>query len=263
MHFQILPLRLRALLVALVLLAGLAAASAHGERSRSGDLIISLDGGFSPLELPRHRPAPVSVQVRAGLKSADGSTLPRVTEVEIGIPRQGIISSRGLPTCSPRRIRNATTAGALDACRSALIGTGRMVAAVKIPDQDPFTVHARLLAFNGKVHGRRAVILHGISPQPPVSVVVPFLIRSRPGRFRTALVAHLPSTLGPWPRFARFEMNLYRRYEYKGKRRSYLSAVCPIAKSNTAGFASFAKATLTLVGGRHVSTSITRSCRAR
>jgi hypothetical protein len=248
-----------AVLLAALVLAGIAA----GERIQRGNLIVSLDGGFSPLELPRHRPAPVSVQVQAGLQSTDGSTLPRVTEVEIGIPRQGTISSRGLPTCSLRRIRNATTAGALAACRAALIGTGNMAAEVKIPDQDPFTVHARLLAFNGKVRGRQAVILHGTSIQPPVSVALPFLIRSRPGRFRTAFVAHLPSTLGPWPRFARFEMNLYRRYEYKGKRHSYLSAICPIAKSNTAGYASFAKATLTLVGGRHISTSITRSCRAR
>lgn len=245
------------LLVALAL-TGIAA----GERVQRGNLILSLDGGFSPLALPRHQPAPVSVQVRAGLQSTDDSTLPRVTEVEVGIPRQGVIDSRGLPTCSPRRIRNATTAGALDACGSALIGTGQMVAEVKLPGQSSFTTHARLLAFNGRVHSRPAVILHGISIQPPASVVLPFMIQSRPGRFRTALVAHLPSTLGPWPRFARFKMNLYRRYEYRGKRRSYLSAVCPIAKSNTAGYASFAKATLTLAGGRQISTSITRSCRA-
>ncbi|TMK58548.1 MAG: hypothetical protein E6G51_02005 [Actinobacteria bacterium] len=247
----------------LVLAAGLAAATAHGERSQRGNLIVSLDGHFSPLALPRDRPAPVAVQLQAGLETEDGSILPRVTKVELGIPGQGIINTRGLPTCTPRRIRDATTAKALEACAPALIGSGRMVAQVKIPNQPPFRVHARLLAFNGEVGGNRAVIVHGISTQPPTAVVIPFVIKLRPGKFGTALVAHVPATLGPWPRFARFEMNLYRRFAYEGRQRSYLSASCPIPKSNTAGFFSFAKATFTLAEGRRISTGIARSCRAR
>lgn len=263
MQLQVLPIRLRALLLGLALLAAVAAATAHGERAQRGNLIVSLDGHFSPLALPRDRPAPVAVQLRAGLQTSDGSVLPRVTKVELGIPGQGVITTRGLPTCAPRRIRDATTAKALQACGPALIGTGRMVAQVKIPNQPPFQVRARLVAFNGNVGGRRAVILHGISTQPPTAVVIPFVIRLRPGRFGTALVAHVPSNLGPWPRFARFEMNLFRRYVDHGVRRSYLSASCPIPRINTAGYFSFAKATFTLAGGRRISTGIARSCRAR
>ena len=89
------------------------------------------------------------------------------------------------------------------------------------------------------------------------------MIRLRPGKFGTVLVAHVPATLGPWPRFARFSMNLSRRYRYRGQQLSYLSAACPIPKANTAGFFSFAKATFTLVGGSQISTGIARSCRAR
>jgi hypothetical protein len=248
-----------AALLAACLLAGIA----HGERAQRGNLIVTLDGRFSPLTLPRDRPAPVSVRLDAGLSTADGSVLPRVTRVELGIPGQGAITTRGLPSCSPRRLRDATAAKALKACRPALIGRGRMLAQVKIPNQEPFSVHAKLLAFNGRVRGRRAVILHGVSARPPTSVVLPFLIRLRPGRFGTVLVAHLPRTLGPWPRFARFEMDLSRRYRYRGRELSYISASCPIPKRFTAGFFSFAKATFTLVDGRRVSTGIARSCRAR
>lgn len=263
MQLQVLPLRLRLLLLGLVLLAALSAAAARGERTQHGNLIVSLDGHFAPLALPRDRPAPVAVQLRAGLQTSDRSVLPRVTKVELGIPGQGRITTRGLPTCAPRRIRDATTAKALEACGPALIGTGRMVAQVKIPQQPPFQVHARLLAFNGRIHGYRAVIVHGISTQPPTAVVLPFVIKLRPGRFGTVLVAHVPASLGPWPRFARFEMNLYRRYDYRGKRLSYLSASCPIPKILTAGLFSFAKATFTLEDGRRISTGIARSCRAR
>jgi hypothetical protein len=252
----------RALLLAL--LAALAVAGiADGERVQRGNVIVRLDGSFAPLTLPRDRKAPVSVHLDAGLQTADGSILPRVTRVELGIPGRGAITTRGLPTCTPRRLRNTTTARALELCRPALIGTGRMIAQVKIPHQDPFVVHARLLAFNGRVHGSRAVIVHGIAARPPTVVALPFMIQLRRGRFGTVLVAHLPSTLGPWPRFARFEMDLARQYVYRGRHLSYISASCPIPKRLSTSYFSFAKATFTLAGGRRLSTGIARSCHAR
>jgi hypothetical protein len=248
----------------LALLAALAlAAVAQGERVQRGNLIVSLDGRYAPLALPRDHRAPVSVHLEAGLQTADGSLLPRVSKVEIAIPGQGAITTRGLPTCTARKLRNTTTEKALDLCRPALIGTGRMVAQVKIEGQDPFVVHARLLAFNGRFHGQRAVILHGLSARPPTVVALPFLIELRRGKFGTALVAHVPRELGPWPRFARFEMDFSRRFVSGGRRLSYLSASCPIPKILTAGFFSFAKATFTLDDGRRISTGIARSCRAR
>lgn len=248
----------------LALLAALVVAGiASGERVQRGKLIVRLDGSFAPLTLPRDRNAPVSVHLEAGLQTVDHSVLPRVTRVELAVPAQAAITTKGLPTCTRRRLRNTTTARALELCRPALIGTGRMAAQVKLPHQDPFVVHARLLAFNGVVHGRRAVIVHGISARPPTVVALPFLIELRRGGFGTVLVARLPSTLGPWPRFARLEMNLGRRYVYRGRHLSYISARCPIPKRNTAGFFPLTKATFILAGGRRVSTDILRSCRAR
>jgi hypothetical protein len=152
---------------------------------------------------------------------------------------------------------------ALEACRPALVGSGQMLAEVAIPNQAPFKVHARLLAFNGRVGNHRAVIVHGIAIRPPTAVVLPFVIRLRPGKFGTALVAHVPANLGPWPRFARFKMNFFRRYFYKGERLSYLSASCPTPRNVPGAIFSFAKATFTLVGGRRISTTIPRSCHVR
>jgi hypothetical protein len=254
-------MRRAALLALLVALA--VAGIASGERVQRGNLIVRLDGSFAPLTLPRDRDAPVSVHLEAGLQTADHSILPRVTRVELGVPGQAAITTRGLPTCTLQRLRNTTTARALELCGPALIGTGRMTAQVKVPNQDPFVVQARLLAFNARIHGQRAVIVHGISPRPPTVVALPFLIELRRGHFGTVLVARLPPTLGPWPRFARLEMNLSRRYVYRGRHLSYISARCPIPKRVTAGFFPLAKATFTLVDGRRVSTGILRSCRAR
>lgn len=254
-------MRRGALLALLAILALVAVA--QGERIQRGNLIVSLDGNYAPLALPRDRKAPVAVYLKAGLNTTDHSILPRVTRIELGIPGQAKIDSRGLPGCTRQRLRNTTTERALELCRPALIGSGRMIAQVKIPNQAPFVVHARLLAFNGKVNGRRAVIVHGFSAWPPTVVALPFLIELRPGKFGTVLVAQLPRNLGPWPRFADFEIKLFRRFAFRGKSHSYISASCPIPKISTAGFASFAMATFTLADGRRVSTGITRSCRAR
>ena len=250
-------------LVSLALLVGLAAGSAQGERAQQGNLIVSLDGGLSPLKLPREEAAPVAVHIEGGLQTADGSLLPRVTRVELGLPGQGILSTRGLPTCSQQQLRNAKSAEALAACRPALVGHGRLQAEVLVPNQSPFTIDARLLAFNGRVRGRRAVILHAFASNPPTVVVLPFLVKRGSGRFGTALVADLPPALGPWPHFAHFAMTLSRRYSYRGRERSYLSASCPIPPRFTAGFFSFAKASFTLADGRRIGIGIARSCRVR
>lgn len=255
-------LALGALVVALLAVA-IGASTAGGERTQDGHLIVSLDGGLAPLTLPRDRPAPVAVRLAGGLQTTDGSLLPRVTRVELSLPGQGVLDTHGLPMCPTRKLRDATTDGALEACRDALVGRGRLEAQVHVPNQPPFAVHAKLLAFNGEVRGRRAVIFHGFAADPPTVVVLPFLLRLETGRLRTRLVADLPPELGPWPHFAHFEVRLFRRFRFRGHDRSYISASCPIPKQFTAGFFSFAKASFTLAGGQRVGTSITRSCRAR
>lgn len=250
-------------LAALVVLAGLGAGIARGERSQSGDLIVSLDGGLSPLKLPRDRPAPVAVRLEGGLQSADGKLLPRVTRIELSLPGEGVIDTRGLPTCTQRQLRNTKSWEALAACRGALVGHGQLQADVVLPNQKPFAIHSDLLAFNGRVGGRRAVILHAFAARPPTVAVVPFFIHRGSGRFGLTLVADLPAALGPWPHLARFGMTLSRGYSYRGRSHSYLSASCPIPPRLTAGFFSFAKASFTLAGGRRIGTGITRGCRAR
>ncbi len=249
-------------LALLALLGGAVAGLAHGERSQHGNLVVSLDGGLSPLKLPRDRLAPVTVRLEGGLQTADGSLLPRVTRVELGLPKQGVLSTRGLPVCPRGRLHDTKSAEALSACGAALVGWGKLEAQVQLPNQAAFAIHARLLAFNAQVRGHRAVVLHATATSPPTSVVLPFLLEHRDGRLGTALVANLPPALGPWPHLARFEITLSRRFAYRGRNRSFLSASCPIPRRFTAGFFSFARATFTLADGRRVGTGIPRSCRA-
>ena len=257
------PVALIALAV-VVALAALGAQAALGERSQYGDLIVRLDGGLSPLRLPRDRPAPVAVRLEGGLSTADGAELPRVTEIELGLPSQAVVDFAGLPSCGLRRLRDATPARARALCGRALVGRGHLWSQVRLPHQEPFPMRATLLAFNGRDRaGRRAVILHAVTSWPPSVVVLPFVFEPGDGRFGLSLKARLPASLGPWPRLSHFSLTLSRRFVSGGARQSFLSASCPAPGSFTAAFFSFARARFTLADGSHLGTSIARGCRVR
>lgn len=250
-----------AALVALTALSWTVAGAAVGEQHQRGNLIVSLDGELLPLKLPRDRLAPVAVRLEGGLRTDDGTTLPRVTRIELGLPKQGILDTRGLPVCSPRQLRFTTSAGARRACGPAIVGSGRLRAEAVIPNQEPLEINTRMLAFNARVGGRRAVVLHAFGDNVPVAVVLTFLFGHGDGRLGTTMVADLPRALGPWPRFAYFEMTLSRRFSYRGRLHSYLSASCPIPPALTAGFFSLALTRFTFADGGQIGTAITRGCR--
>jgi hypothetical protein len=246
---------------ALTLLPG----HAFGERAQSENLIVSLNGGVDPLELPRHRPAPVGVRLQGEIRTEDGSALPRLDQVRLELAGSGLLSTRGLPKCPGARLRNADTHQALYRCGDALIGKGSVEASIFIPEQRPFTINGKLLAFNGlAAGGRPAVWMHVFSYEPSISLAVPFVREPGIGSFRSALVASLPEWIGPYPHLAAFELILSRRFVYRGELRSYASASCPVPRPFTAGFLSFARATYGFGEEQEpISVESVRSCRAR
>jgi hypothetical protein len=244
---------------ALAMLAG----SARGERSRSGNLVGTLNGGIAPLALPRAEAAPVSVDLEGRIATTDGTPLPQVKEVKVELAGSGVLSTEGLPVCPRGRLKHADNRQAMNRCRLALVGFGSLAAEVDIPNQAPFTIHARLLAFNGhSSDGRSAIWVHVYASDPPVSLVLPFILKPGSRSFPTAMIAAVPPSVGPLPRLAVFHLHLFRRFRYAGKAHSYVSASCPLPKIFTAGFAAFARATYSFGDGRRVRVDTVRSCRA-
>lgn len=246
-------------IVLLISLAGLA----HGERSQRGNLIASLDSQFSPLKLPRHQLAPVTVSISGSVSSADGSTLPRVKQIELDLAGSSLFFTRGLPTCPLSKIHNVNNALALARCRPALVGRGRMDGQVFVEHQHPFAINAQLLAFNGRQGGAQAIWVHAYAPSPPISFVIPFVVHNRSGHFGTELLAKMPGSVGAAPHAAEFALTVGRRFRYGGVLRSYLNASCPAPRHFTAGFFAFARVTYTLAGGQQAGTEAVRSCRVR
>jgi hypothetical protein len=251
------------LLLGLVALA-LLAAPAGAEQAQSGDLIVSLNGGIFPRRLPRDRPAPVAVRLGGGIRTADALPLPRVKEIKLELAWRGTLFTKGLPVCPEARLRSVDSRHAIAACGGALVGSGHLNARVFVPYQLPFGIHSHLLAFNGRTkRGRPAVWVQAYTGDPPASFILPFHVRRQPGRFRTVLVTVVPRSVGPWPHFTDFQITISRRFSYLGKRRSYISASCPVPSAFSAGFLSFARGTYDFADGRRLRTESVRSCRAR
>jgi hypothetical protein len=252
------------LLVSVGGLALLVPAAGNGERTQAGNLVVALNGGIAPLALPRTQTAPVAVSLEGRVSTDDGSPLPRLTRIDLGIAGKNLLFTRGLPVCPRARLRNATSHQALRRCSSALVGRGRLDAEVFVPAQSPFSIHARMLAFNGRTRkGGTAIWVHAFSADPPVSLVFPFVVRAGSGAFPTRLVATVPRSVGPLPHLAAFELTLQRRFAFAGERRSYISASCPVPEPLTAGFITFARAIYGFADDRRLDIESVRSCRAR
>ena len=254
------------LILMLVALWAIAAVSgtAEAERAQDGNLIVTLNGGITPRELPRHQTVPVAVHLAGRVLTSDSSPLPRVNWIRLELAWRGVLDTHGLPVCPQSRLIGADARMALQRCGEAQVGKGHLFARVFVPNQDPFDVPAHLVAFNGKTKaGRPAVLVLAYSSHPPVSFIIPFSVHHKKGAFRTVLITTIRKSVGPWPHVANFQIDISRSFSNRGARRSYLSASCPVPKGFTAGFLSFARATYTFEGGKQIVTESVRSCRAR
>jgi hypothetical protein len=249
-------------LVAIAILA--LAGQAGAERSQRGNLIVSLDGGIVPRMLPRHKKAPVAVHLTGGVHTSDSAPLPRVNRLKLELGWRGHLNVRGLPVCPQVRLRGLASGQAVEACGTSLVGDGNLNAQIYVPGQSPFHIKANLLAFNGRTKvGRRAVLVHAYTSDPPIAFVIPFVVRRSDGAFKTTLVTTLRRSVGTWPHVARFRIDVGRTFRHNGEHQSYLNASCPIPDTLTAGFLSFARATYSFAGGDELDTETVRGCRAR
>jgi hypothetical protein len=248
---------------ALLVAIGILAAPVHGERAQFGSLIVYLRGGVSPRTLPRYHSTPVSVRLQAGIQTVNSVPLPRVKKIRLELAYRGVLDTHGLAVCPRTRLRALDTRHAIAACGPALVGRGTLYSRVFLPSQPPFGLHFRLLAFNGKArHGRTAIWVLAYSPNPPISFVLPFHVRRQSGPFRTALVSVVPRNVGPWPHFAHFSVVVSRRFRFRGRVHSYLSASCPLPPRFTSGLLSLARATFSIADRPDFNIETVRTCRA-
>lgn len=240
----------------------LGAGAAEAELSQDGNLIVAFDGDLAPTTLPRATNVPVAVSVAGDIKATQGAPLPQLRTISVAINSAGRLYDKGLPTCRVKSIQPATEAEARATCPRAIVGSGRVSVEVHIPTQAPFTVDAKLLAFNGpKRNGRKLILAQVYSKAPPGTFVLTFSATDRGGLFGTVLSTTLPKSAQAWAYLTHFDMTLERTYTYRGKRRSYVSAACRAPAGFPGAVFPFARARYGFDDGRELRTTVMRSCR--
>ena len=254
--------RTRIALLSLALLLALAAL-ASAETIGRGNLRVSFDGAITPHTLPRRGTAPIRVAVATKIATADGSDPPRLKQIQIAINSNGIFEPKGLPVCPLRSIQPSTTADALAACKSSLVGEGTFEANVLFTQQSPFPSQGKLYAFNSTIGGKPAILAHVYGVRPaPTSFTLEFLIGHKKGTFGTSLTVKLPkSQSGGY--ITGISLALGKTFSSHGKKSSYLSATCPAPKGVHVASFPFAKASFAFVGGAKLSQTLNRSCSVR
>jgi hypothetical protein len=241
------------------------AAIAHAEIAGEDGLFVSFGGGFTPNSLPRDRDVPVTVKLDTSIKTSEGKRPPQLRRISFEVNRYGRISTVGLPACDSGLLESTNTRVALERCRPSLVGRGQFAANVAFPDRAPFPVHGQMLAFVGRSHGHPAILLHihGSSPAE-VTVVLTFTIRHpAKGKFGTVLSTKIPRLASDLGYVTDVSLVFNRRYQYRGKSYSFLSARCAAPSGFPGAIFSFTRGTFSFAGGKQIVTTLTRNCTVR
>ncbi len=238
------------ILIALLAVGG--SAIANAETVQEDGLRVTFNANFTPHELPRDRPAPVSVKVAGKVATADGSHPPALRRLEIRLHRNGRIDSTGLRTCSAPSLQSTSTATALARCRAALVGKGSFHALVSLGREIP--TGGKILAFNSRRAGRQALVLHLFAGTPVrFTLVVPLRIgHLKEGQFGTILRARIPKLAGGLGSVTEIDLTIGRRYSFRGAQRSYVSAACSAPAHLEGGIFNFARANFRFEGHRAI-----------
>lgn len=237
-------------------------APGQAEQVQSGDLVLSVEGSFAPLRLPRHHPVPAVAALSSRLRTTDGKPVPQVRQIEIGLGGAAVLATAGFPACPAARLRNASSSDALRRCGSALVGRGSLPLEVQLPGQLSLRRDPRLLVFNGVgASGGRILWVHAFIAQPPISLVLAFHLRRASGSSGTTLTATIPPAIGRWARIRGFAIRLGRNRRSRGRLRSSLYASCPVPRPFTSGYFPVARATYEFADGRHLGESIVSNCK--
>ena len=114
-------------------------------------------------------------------------------------------------------------------CRSALVATGQIRAAIEPPDGGRFTVSTPLSVFNGpRIDGGPSVLVHAhlAAPWRETHVLsLPILPGRRDRGFNVKV--DIPELAGGYGYLIGTSLRVHRLYRHRGRRLSYAMARCP------------------------------------
>jgi hypothetical protein len=189
---------------------------------------------IAPKRLSKTRWTPGSLKVTTTLRTSsapNGVPVPTV-HVVIDFDKNTKIFTKGLPTCNPSKVQNVSTEIALRECRRAIIGRGKATALIPVGEQ-VFTADQTVTAFNGTPKGGKPVIiLHSYGTKPTVTtlVLIGTVTNYNKQGYGPRLDLEVPKIAGGAGALTDFTVTINKRFRYRHKPASYISAKCPRSK---------------------------------
>lgn len=232
------------------------ASGAGKEEVTVGNLKFKAGGSFSPKVLPKNTLAPIALTAEGKISTLDGTHPPALKEAIVETDKNGSIQVKGFPTCKSGQLQSQDTKHAEAICKSAIIGEGTTNIEIAFPESKTVPVSSKLLVFNGGEKGGTITLyIHAYITVPvPAAVVTTLKItKIHSGRYGTKTIASIPKIAGGSGSVTSFSLKIDKKYTYKGKKVSVLSAKCPDGKLQ-------AHATAVFADGTRASTEFIRPC---
>jgi len=217
---------------AAVVLAGVAGAVQSPTLVGPNGNTQSIAAVYKPAKLSKKKAEPITLEVKTATTSTDpsannGAPIPAV-EAIVDFAKGVKIFSKGYPTCDSGLIQNTSTEAALEACKKAKIGGGQGTADLVVGTKI-FPVGTTITAFNGvPSQGKPVILLHTYSQVPiqTTLVLVGVVKNYNKGAYGPRLDVTIPLIAGGQGAVTGFGVKIFKKFRYKGKLRSYVSATC-------------------------------------
>ncbi len=205
------------------------------------------------------------MRISGAIGTADGEQPPRLRKVAIAFNRYGRVSTRGLPICDPAQLEQTTSKIAREECGPALVGHGRFRAIVALTGREPFPVVGEILAFNSSRGGKPTMLLHIYGSKPvQLAFILSFrIVRLHEGPYGTIFVAHIPKIAAQLGYVTDLNLTIGRRYVYRGRKLSFLSARCAAPAGLPGAIFKLARGSFSFTNGQRINTAVARNCWVR
>ena len=223
-----------AVLVATAIVASVAIAGPVGAPVATKDGNSQAVGSvITPKKLSKTDFGPAALEVTTKLTTTASSGVPNPTvNVVIDFDKNAKIFTKGVPTCDPAKLQNTSTEVAKQLCGTAIIGTGTASALLPVGEKI-YTISPVVTAFNGVPQGGKPVIiLHTYSTTPIQTTLIlagPVTNYNKEG-YGPRLDINVPLIAGGSGALIYFNTKIDKKYKYKGKPVSFISAKCPNSK---------------------------------
>lgn len=199
----------------------------------------AIDVKLSPQKLSKTALTPVALKVTTKTTTttaANGVPVPAVQAV-VDFDKNTKLFTKGIPTCDPAKLQNTSTEAALAACGKAKIGTGAGSALLPV-GTTVYTEPTAVTAFNGVPQGGKPVVLlhaYGSAPVQTTLVLVGTVSGYDKEGYGPRLDIGIPLLAGGSGALTDFQVTIDKKYSYKGKKRSFVSAKCAPKKLKARG----------------------------